>query len=233
MQQQLTLDIKLRDTSSFDNYFSPRNAEVVASLTAAVMHRGGGEVYLWGSAGSGKTHLLQASCRLAAERDRPTIYLPLARVNDLSVNLLEGLELADAVLCLDDLQAIAGRRDWETALFTLADNVREGGGVFIAAGTAAPDALGLAMPELVSRLARGLVYRLIGLSDSEKKHALQLRARSRGLELSDEVAAYVLARFPRDVTALFQWLEEIDAASLEEQRRITIPFVRRIRDRAT
>jgi DnaA family protein len=226
MHTQLPLNVRLRDGSSFDNYYAPGNQEAVVRLRAFIRAEGGA-VYLWGEVGSGKTHLLEAACLAAAEAGRPSAYVPLAEAAALAPSLLEGLETA-AVVCVDDVQAIAGRRDWETALFVLSDRLREAGGAFIVAGNAAPAALGLAMPELVSRLARGLVYALKPLNDDEKLTAMQRRAQNRGMLLADEVARYILSRYPRDTKALFELLDRIDEASLSQQRRITIPFLQAV-----
>lgn len=226
MHAQLPLNVSLRDSSSFDNFYAPRNAETVARLTAVVAKgENGRPVYLWGERGSGKSHLLQAVCHLAAAHEVTAAYVPLGRLKRLPPGPLENLETAPLV-CVDDVDAIAGRRDWETALFTLSDRLREVGGVLIASGSATPGGLGLGMPELVSRLARGLIYHLQVLDDGEKLIALRLRARNRGFEIPDEVARYILSRYRRDTGALFTLLNRIDRASLAQQRRITIPLVR-------
>jgi DnaA family protein len=226
MHTQLPLNVRLRDGSSFDNYYAPANEEIAVRLRTLV-RSGGGAVYLWGEAGSGKTHLLEAACRLAGEIGRSSAYVPLGEAAMLAPSLFEDLDRA-AVVCVDDLQAIAGRRDWETAIFVLSDRLRESEGALICAGSAAPAALGLAMPELVSRLSRDLVYALQPLSDDEKLTAMRRRAQNRGMQLADDVARYILSRYPRDAKALFALLDRIDEASLTRQRRITIPFLREI-----
>jgi DnaA family protein len=66
------------------------------------------------------------------------------------------------------------------------------------------------------------------LDDEQKQAALQFRARARGLVLNDEVAAYIIQRLPRDMNELFWQLNRLDHASLAEQRKLTIPFVKKI-----
>jgi DnaA family protein len=66
------------------------------------------------------------------------------------------------------------------------------------------------------------------LSDPEKSLALQLRAKQRGLSLSQDVANYLLTHAPRDMGQLFMLLERLDLASLQRQRKITIPFVKEV-----
>ena len=59
--KQLLLDIKPASPPSLCNFITGRNAETLASLTAAIKHTAQSNfIYLWGEAGSGKSHLLQA-----------------------------------------------------------------------------------------------------------------------------------------------------------------------------
>ena len=59
--KQLLLDIKPASPPSLQNFMAGRNAEALASLMAAVHPSGASHfIYLWGEAGSGKSHLLKA-----------------------------------------------------------------------------------------------------------------------------------------------------------------------------
>ncbi len=59
--KQLLLDIKPAAPASLQNFLAGRNAEALASLTAAVHPSASSNfIYLWGEAGSGKSHLLTA-----------------------------------------------------------------------------------------------------------------------------------------------------------------------------
>ncbi len=146
--RQLPLAIGLPDSATFDNFEPGPNRALVHALSA------GSEpyLYLWGRAGSGKTHLLQAACRAAG--DGRAAYLPAGELGGLSPQVLEGME-GFPLLCLDDVDALAGRADWERALFDLFNRAREAGSRLLAAGSAAPGALGIALPDLVSRLSLG------------------------------------------------------------------------------
>jgi DnaA family protein len=181
-------------------------------------------LYLWGEAGSGKTHLLEAACRGAPSAAAP-MYVPLRDRAELSPAMLEDLELATLV-CVDDVDAIAADAAWERALFALYERLRAHGGLLVCAARVAPAALGLTLPDLATRLAAGLVYQLQPLSDAEKVAALRLRAKQRGMEMGEDVANYLLTRFPRDLHSLFALLDRLDGATLAAQRRLTIPFLR-------
>ncbi|SDS73020.1 regulatory inactivation of DnaA Hda protein [Halopseudomonas xinjiangensis] len=226
---QLPLGIKLRDEATFSNFHAGPNAGVVAAVRAlaAPGDSAGSQIYLWGPAGSGRSHLLQAACHEAAAAGSLAMYLPLEEVLAHDASIFEGMEQFD-LLCLDQLEVIAGDRAWEEALFHLYNRLNEHGGKLLVAATAAPRALGIELADLASRLGWGVVFQLHSLSDEDKQQMLQLRASLRGLQLSDDVARYILSRGARGMGELFEVLERLDQASLQAQHRLTIPFVKRV-----
>jgi len=231
MSTQLSFDIRLRDSAAFENFFPGANREAVSHLAAVASDNGPRwssrtpVTYLWGGHGTGKTHLLQAACRAAQQAGQTALYIPLDCAAKLSPRVLEDVGAADLV-CIDDLQCIAGLADWETALFNVCEHCRASVAALLVTASARPADAGLRMPDLATRLGWGLVYPLHALNDDEKVAAVRLRARNRGFELSDAVARYVLNRYPRDMHALFSLLERMDQTSLAMQRQITIPFIR-------
>jgi len=230
-REQLALNLRLRDASSFENYFVARNREAVEHLQRAVQGLGGAPrapaswLYLWGEPGTGKTHLLEAACRAAQEQGQAPLYVPLADKADITPALLEDIEQVPLV-CVDDVDAIAGDTAWEAALFALYERLRAHGGMLVLAARTSPAGIGLKLADLATRLTAGLVYQLQPLSDAEKIAALRLRAQRRGLQMTEEVANYLLTRFPRDMHSLFALLDRLDTATLAAQRRLTIPFLR-------
>ena len=227
---QLPLGIKLRDEATFDSYFNGPNAALVAVLQTLADPAQAPEercVYIWGAGGSGRSHLLQAACHRMAEAGALAMYLPLAEVKDHGPQLLDGMEELD-LLCLDDLEVLAGDAEWEEALFHIYNRIQQRQGRLLMAAAAAPRALGIQLPDLVSRLGWGLVFQMQSLDDEGKQQMLKMRAERRGLHLPDEVARYILSRGARGMGELFAALEQLDQASLQAQHRLTIPFVKRV-----
>jgi len=217
---QLPLRLSLRDSATFENFVDTGN-----ELAVQALGRGRDDsIYLWGPSACGKSHLLQAACHAAAREG--AMYLPLTELVA-GPELFTGLE-SRAVVAIDDLDVIAGQPAAETALFHLYNRVREAGGRMILAASGSPAALGMTLPDLVTRLGWGLVFRLHPLDDDGRRRALQLRAERRGFDLPDDVADYLLRRHARDMNSLFALLERLDEASLAAQRRLTIPFVREL-----
>ncbi len=222
---QLPLGLKLRDSARFASYFPGRNQEAVDSLRLSA--QGGGEslIYLAGPAGLGKTHLLQAACQQAVVSGRTAVYLPLQPLLELSPALLEGLEQMDLV-CLDDVDAVAGHADWERGLFDLFNRMRDSGGTLLVAAERRPDQIRIELADLCSRLGWGVTYVLRPLDEETLFAAVTCRARARGLELPEDTARFLLRRFPRDLASLCDLLDRLDQASLVARRRLTIPFVK-------
>lgn len=219
--QQIPLDLRLRAEATFDNFVVSGNESLLHSLRDEQERY----VYLWGGSASGKSHLLQALCHEAWQGQQAVAYIPLAEPEICDPEVFAGLEVMD-LICIDDVQRVAGHTAWETALFNLFNLVREGNGRLIIAATEAPNQTGIKLPDLVSRLNWGAVFQIQAPRDEDKIAVLQLRAAQLGLELPADIAAYMLKRSPRDMASLFALLHKLDKASLTEQRRLTIPFIR-------
>ena len=143
--------------------------------------------------------------------------------------MLDGLETMSLV-CIDDIHCIVGQTDWENALFHFYNRARDSSTPLVITGDRPPAQLNLDLPDLKTRLAWGLVLQLQEISDQEKLQALQLCAKHRGMELGNDVGEYMLRRHSRDMVNLMELLDKLDKASLTEQRRLTIPFVKQFLD---
>jgi DnaA family protein len=224
--EQLPLGVRLRAASTFASFQPGPNGPLVAALEARAVTSGLAPLWLYAAPGVGRTHLLQATCALAGERGRRAGYLPLAAPWP-SAEMVAGLEQLDLV-CLDDLERVAGDAAWERALFALYNDLAERGGNLVISANAAPAALRIGLPDLASRLAACIVWHLRPLDEVEQGMALLVRARALGIELPEETLLYLQRRLPRDLGALCDALDRLDAAALSQQRRLTVPFVRSV-----
>ncbi|MBB3140613.1 DnaA regulatory inactivator Hda [Halomonas organivorans] len=222
---QLPLGVGLRDDATFANFHPGPGAALVDRLKHQLDDDGEPFLYLWGSEGVGRSHLLQAACHAASDRDRRALYLPLEELGHFPPLMLEEVERLDLV-AIDDLERVVGRKRWEEALFHAFNRLRDAGRRLVIAAEAPPRQLAVKLPDLASRLTWGMTFHVQGLGDDDRLAALQLRARMRGMQLPDEVARYILHRGPRTLEALFESLETLDHASLSAQRKLTIPFVK-------
>lgn len=227
LSAQLTLGLSLRDEATFDNFYLGKNAEIVSELKKLIKKQGERIIFLCGGRGQGCSHLLQAACHEAYQQQYSSVYLPLSNLVTLSPEILDGLETL-SLICLDDLDAIALYPEWAEAIFHLFNRIYDSGGNILFAAHTLPKAIPIQLPDLVSRLTWGIVYPLQPLSDSEKLAALIMRAKRRGMGLTEEVGKYILTHCPRQMNTLFAALEALDKASLAAQRRLTIPFIKEV-----
>ena len=82
--------------------------------------------------------------------------------------------------------------------------------------------------DLATRLAWGVTYEVIALSDEEKKLALLRHADERGIKLNADIINYCLRYRKRDMPNLFSILEDLDKWSLSYKRPITLPLLKEI-----
>jgi len=228
---QLPLGVRLPDRAIFASFLPARNREACEHAGRAARGEVAGATWICGPPSAGKTHLLQAICSQAAESRRAG-YFPLAELATLGVGVLEGLPQLQCV-CLDDLEAVIGRMEWEKAIFGLLREVEEFGGALVMAAQSPPALLAWALPDLGSRCAAGAVLPLRALDEAEQQQALQLRARLRGFELPEETSRWLQRRFPRDMRRLYGLLDTLDGAALAAQRRLTVPFIREVLGRSS
>ena len=216
--KQLALGVRLRADAVFESFWPGLNGEAVAALRTP----DSGPLWLWGAPASGKTHLLQAVCAAAGEA---AAYFPLDRSLALPPEALAGFERT-RVLCIDDVDAVAGDLPWERMLFHLFNEAAELRTRLIFAAAAPPRQAGWSLEDWRSRAGSCVVYQVRELDDAGRIEALRLRAAQRGLQLPYETSEYLLKRMPRDLRSLFDILDKLDEASLVAQRRLTIPFIR-------
>lgn len=231
--KQLSLNVYLDDDATFQNYFVQEGSSNHLALLAVqdLVSEKPVEpfIYLWGPEGVGVSHLLQAACHAAGENALRSQYLPLEELAGFAAEqLLDGLEQLDLV-CLDGLQSVMGQPGWDAAMFHFYNRLRDGNSCrLLVSANCAPRDLGSRLPDLISRMGWGVAYHVLPLDDAQKMQALQGRAKSRGLDMGDDVAQFIITHATRDMTDLLACLDRIDAASMAEKRRVTIPFLKDI-----
>ena len=215
MNNQLALNIGLRDEATFSNFIGRAGAKIQRNERIS---------YLWGLTGSGKSHLLQAMCHHVNQRDQVSIYLQgLASYSPKILHSLESISL----ICLDDIDEVVGNEDWELELFHLINSVKDGSARLIASAPVPSAKLNVRLPDLTSRLRAAVAVETDVLDDQEKLRVLERRAASRGFALNEEIAKFILDRSPRDMHHLIELLGKLEVETLRQQKKLTIPFVKK------
>jgi len=227
------LALKFPDDETFASFYPGQNATLLTQLKNSVVGSGEPVLYMWGESGSGRSHLLHALCSEVDERGDSVAYIPLHHHRGMSLDIFENME-SMTLLCIDNIDAIAGNKKWEKALFDFYNRwvdckeQRAQGASLILCANNLPKQIGIELKDLVSRLEWGACYRLEPLNDEEKLGALQLRAGLKGMKLPVDVGRFLLNRLSREMDLLLNTLDRLDNASLEAQRKLTIPFVKEV-----
>ena len=211
---QLALPLRLADHAVFASFLASGNETLLATLRSLAAGGEGVGCWFWGASATGKTHLLQAVCEEAGDESS---YIPLSLLSDTSPEVLDGLANR-ALICIDDIHLVAGKSEWEHALFVLYNQVLTTGGRLIIAANAAPRSAGFELADLESRLGQLPIFQVWPLGDDETRQALQLRAAQRGLDLPDDTAQFLLSRSRRDMASLYGVLDRLDDEALRAQR---------------
>lgn len=225
--QQLPLPISPDSQATFCNtYISKANRELVTTLHAFGCVQVESFIFLWGSNGSGITHLLEATQNKL--HSLSIQYLPLRQLKDFPPELiLEGIDDLD-LICIDDFQEICGEKKWEQSLFNLFNQVRDSNNRLLVGSHLSPRQLPLVLPDLKSRMQWGTVFQLQSFSEEEKIGLLKFKASKLAMALPDDVIYFLIQRVGRSIADLLMVMDRLDKASLIEQRRLTIPFVKKI-----
>ena len=223
---QIPLQLEPRRPDRFEDFVAGPNAAVLASVRA-LLDEPGGNLFLSGPDGSGKSHLLNALCHSAREKGLAAFYIALRRLPEEAAASLQGLQVLDLV-CVDDIDSVAGNRVWEDALFACFNEVRAARGRLMVSSSLPLSGLEFGLPDLASRLAWGVRQSLRLPDDAGKLEILQQRASALRIELPADVQNYLLKHGKRDMSSLLQTLEQLKDAAFAEKRKITVPMARKI-----
>ena len=215
---QLLLDLKPDAPPTFANFVTGRNGEACRALQALDAHDGFQSIYLWGPAGAGKTHLLNACMSMHSARRVVHLYASghLATPEAIAPR---SVVLVDQVESLNDAD--------QTLLFRLFNAARHSALAMVVTANAPPLSLRL-REDLRTRLGQSLVFQLQALSDEEKRTALLQHSQQRGMRLDESVLNYLMHHGRRDLPSLMSVLDQLDQVSLEQKRHPTLPLLREL-----
>lgn len=221
--KQIALDIGLASAPSFANFFAGPNQAALRHLESWAGDALSPPLptYLWGEAGSGKTHLLKAVSAALFEQG--------GRIGWMDASMQDPPEFDESwvAVVMDDCHLYTAVQqqvafNWFVNAMSPADGPSR---YVLAAGRLPPADLPL-RDDLRSRLGWGHVFALYALTDAERRAVLRQEADARGVFLGHEAMDFILSRFSRDLSNLMQLLDQLDTYSLQTQRAITIPLIK-------
>lgn len=227
MSVQFPLQFEFQSNLTFASFFPGNNVEIVNQLMSMAGEGSEQQIYIWGEKGSGKSHLVQACCQQAKAEGKDPFFLTFVAHDRPSPKILEGLEDIELV-CFDDLQNIAGDADWERALFVFYNSHRQNNHKLLVAADCPPKYLPCTLPDLKTRMAWGLTLKIQALQNEQIIEALSFKARHLGFDIPPKVGQFLVNHYVHDLPSLWRLVEKIDKATLAAQRKLTIPFLKKI-----
>ena len=231
---QLVLPVSFRKQDSLDTFVIGENSQLVSHIQSTLqgldnsVHASQRICVINGQEGTGKSHFLLATCEQASLQNLTHQYIDISQIINMPTELLLGFINKD-VVCIDDLALINAREDWQRAIFDTINQFTElNGRLLLIATRQAISTMDYKLPDLRTRLMWGTNFTLHALNDENKKEALVKHMNALGISFNDEVATFLTKRVSRSMTELVNIINELDKASLQRKRKITIPFVKTI-----
>ena len=184
--------------------------------------------YVYGSAGSGKSHLLSAICDSYLDVGKTAIQVSLLELLDAPTEAITSLERFDLV-ALDDIEAISGVPHWQKAVFHLINYNNEEGGQLVFSSRVAPIELKLELPDLQSRLTQAVSVKVPNGSLYADRSTLVMSVLSRrGIHIDQQIIDYLLAHGPHQTSVLLQSLEQLIQLLKGEKTKLSNANLRQI-----
>ena len=224
---QLIFPFQVNQKASFASFFcSPDNIELMSRLTDLVVSKNADELIINGAEGSGKSFLMQAICNELSSSGKQFAFIPMNKAINMGVEIFQNLASLDAV-CIDDLQLILSREEWETALFNLINECQQSNCSLILSfgGNQSLEDI-TQLPDLLSRIKRMEFMKLQAVQDEFLNQALDFVSQQLDINLEKAELEFLLNHQTREFSLLVENIISLDRQAASLKRKITIPFIK-------
>jgi len=224
---QLIFPFQVNQKASFASFFcSPDNAELMSRLADLVASKNADELIINGAEGSGKSFLMQAICNELSSPGKQFAFIPMNKAINMGVEIFQNLASLDAV-CIDDLQLILSREEWETALFNLINECQQSNCSLILSfgGNQSLEDI-TQLPDLLSRIKRMEFMKLQAVQDEFLNQALDFVSQQLDINLEKAELEFLLKHQTREFSLLVDNLMVLDKQAASLKRKITIPLIK-------
>ena len=224
---QLIFPFQVNQKASFESFFcSPDNTELISRLTGLVGSKNADELIINGAEGSGKSFLMQAICNELSSSGKQFAFIPMNKAINMGVEIFQNLASLDAV-CIDDLQLILSREEWETALFNLINECQQSNCSLILSfgGNQSLEDI-TQLPDLLSRIKRMEFMKLQAVQDEFLNQALDFVSQQLDINLEKAELEFLLKHQTREFSLLVDNLMVLDKQAASLKRKITIPLIK-------
>ncbi len=216
---QLGLPISLNTSMLLESFVA--NQELLRSINQLFLDENSSEVFIYGASGQGKTHILQGAVLKALEMDKNAVYI------DCSESFPEHiLDLVDQIdfISFDNVHLISSEN--QEVFFDLYNRARQTQIFILVSGDSLPSDLEV-MKDIKTRLSLAAVYKLEELNDELIMSVIDSQMSQRNLSVNSNVYEYLFKNYSRDLKLLLSTLNDLDTASLQSKKPISIPFVKK------
>ena len=216
---QLGLPISLDSKMLLDNFLG--NKHLLEFITQLYVDKTSAEIYVYGTSGLGKTHLLQGAVSRVLSNKQSAMYIDCH--NSLPGHVVESIEQLKWI-SIDNIDAI---NDNEHSLFfDLYNRAKQARVSMLISGSGLPSELDI-MKDLKTRLGLAAIFQLQPLDDELTMSVLNNQMVDRNLSIDSKVYEYIFKYYSRDAKVLLTAIDDLDKASLQAKQSITIPFVKK------
>jgi len=224
---QLIFPFQINQKASFESFFcSPDNIELMSRLADLLVSKNADELIINGAEGSGKSFLMQAICNELSSSGKQFAFMPMNKAINMGVEIFQNLASLNAV-CIDDLQLILSREEWETALFNLINECQQSNCSLILSfgGNQSLEDI-TQLPDLLSRIKRMEFMKLQAVQDECLNQALDFVSQQLGINLEKAELEFLLNHQTREFSILVDNLISLDKQAASLKRKITIPLIK-------
>ena len=224
---QLIFPFQINQKASFKNFFcSPDNSELISRLSELVANKNPDELIINGAAGSGKSFLMQAICNELSASGKQFAFIPMNKAINMGVEIFQNLASLDAV-CVDDLQLILSKGEWETAMFNLINECQQSNcsRILSLGGNQSLEDIAQ-LPDLLSRIKRMEFMKLQAVQDESLNQALDFVSQQLDINLEKAELDFLLKHQAREFSLLVDNLIALDKQAASLKRKITIPLIK-------
>ena len=224
--RQLALQIQINERASLNNFFvSKNNSKTIQILKNILLDSNNGvQMFIDDLGSNGKSYLLQAICNDFSNSSNSSIYIPMQEAINLDPSILEGVSELN-LICIDDVDLINKRREWELALFNLINECYEKDCFLLLSGSVNKLE---AIPDLVTRIKKMETLRLEAINDDELLEATQAISKNLNIEISDKNMNYLINNSKRDIKTIFRTLSQLEKESLERKKSIGLNLIKEV-----
>ena len=224
--RQLALQIQINERASLNNFFvSKNNSKTIQILKNILLDSNNGvQMFIDDLGSNGKSYLLQAICNDFSNSSNSSIYIPMQEAINLDPSILEGVSELN-LICIDDVDLINKRREWELALFNLINECYEKDCFLLLSGNVNKLE---AIPDLVTRIKKMETLRLEAINDDELLEATQAISKNLNIEISDKNMNYLINNSKRDIKTIFRTLSQLEKESLERKKSIGLNLIKEV-----